>query len=126
LIVDVKDKINKKKKKEKDAVLCDIWMKLGNRTNLYPLMRLLLPQLDTERPTYGLRESTIGDMYVKAMGIAKTSEAAQRLKNYKNPRSAGAKAEAAAGDFTTILYDVLRNRAGVREGAGMTRASPND
>lgn len=94
--------------------------------NLWPLMRLLLPQLDSDRSTYGLRESSIADMYIKSMGIAPTSEAAERLKNYRNPNSGkpgyqgrGKKSDAvAAGDFTTILYDVLKTRAGVQTGHG--------
>ncbi len=46
-------------------------------------------QLDTERATYGLRESAIGEMYIKVLGLAKNSEAAQRIKNFRNPKHMG-------------------------------------
>lgn len=40
-------------------------------------MRLLLPQLDKERQTYGMKESVLGKLYVEILGIAPTSEDAQ-------------------------------------------------
>lgn len=36
-------------------------------------MRLLLPQLDNERPTYGLRESSLAETYIQALGLKNLS-----------------------------------------------------
>ena len=77
-------------------------------------MRLLLPALDTDRSNYGLRESTLADMYIKVATIAPNSGDAMRLKNYKNPgrasRGRGGGKQVAAGDFTVILHDVLTSQ----------------
>lgn len=87
-------------------------------------MRLLLPQLDSDRPTYGLRESTLGDAYIHALGLNKTLDQAMRLKSYKTPYRAGGRAGAAdgtnsgvSGDFALVLADVLRRYVSVPEGS---------
>ncbi len=82
--------------------------------SLFPVMRLLLPQLDSARSTYGLRESSLADVYISALGLSKTLDQAIRLKSYKTPVRAGAGAAAAhssagvSGEFTLVLVDVLR------------------
>jgi DNA ligase N terminus len=40
----------------------------------YPLLRLLLPHLDKERQTYGLKESTLAKAYVGLLNISPSSE----------------------------------------------------
>jgi DNA ligase-4 len=82
-------------------------------------MRLLLPQLDSERPTYGLRESSLADAYIQALGLSKALEHAIRLKNYKTPYRGGKDPSAAAGvsgDFALVLADVLKRYDDVPEG----------
>lgn len=53
--------------------------------NIFPLMRLLLPQLDKERQTYGLKETMLGKYYVEILNIAPTSEDAIRLLQWRKP-----------------------------------------
>lgn len=48
-------------------------------------MRLLLPQLDKERQTYGLKETMLGKYYVEVLNIAQNSEDATRLLNWRKP-----------------------------------------
>ena len=99
----------------------------STRPNLFPLLRLLLPQLDTERSTYGLREASLAEMYVTALSLDRQSQVAQRLKFFKQPQSGGAVSSGGsavgsgggsvvAGDFASVLLDVLRPRERVHDG----------
>ena len=98
----------------------------ASRLNLFPLLRLLLPQLDTERATYGLRESSLAEMYIGSLSLDRSSAVAQRLRHFKQPQGAGGAGTAGgggggggtvvAGDFASVLLDVLRPRERVREG----------
>ena len=103
------------------------------RPNLFPLLRLLLPQLDSERSTYGLRESSLADAYIAAMSLERLSAPAQRLKYFKQPQpqhasgshkpalagtvGGGSGGPVVAGDFAAVLLDVLRPRERVAEGS---------
>lgn len=77
--------------------------------NYFPLIRLLLPQLDKDRQTYGLKETMLGKYYVEILNIAPTSEDATRLLNWRKPaRTAQGNME--GGDFGTAVYQSLQNR----------------
>jgi len=108
----------------KERLMIQFWKSVFQpNVSLYPLMRLLLPQLDSERSTYGLRESSLGDVYIAALGLSKTLDQAMRLKSYKSPHRAAGGAAAGAhtsvgsvsGDFTLVLVDVLRKYISVPE-----------
>ena len=91
------------------------------RASLYPLLRLLLPQLDTERATYGLRESSLAEMYSAALSLDRSTAVALRLRNYKQPQphsggAAGRGGGTVAGDFASVLRDVLQPRERVHDG----------
>ncbi|KIR37254.1 hypothetical protein I307_00236 [Cryptococcus deuterogattii 99/473] len=53
--------------------------------DLYPLIRLLLPDKDRERPVYNLKESMLARCYIDILSLEKHSEAAQRLIKWKQP-----------------------------------------
>ena len=55
------------KHKEKKAILDKIFSSC--RDDLFQFMRLLLPQLDRERLTYGLKESKIAKCYIEILGL---------------------------------------------------------
>ena len=57
----------------------------------FPLMRMLLPQLDKERQTYGMKESNLGKFFVELLNIAPTSEDAVRLIHWKKPTGSSIK-----------------------------------
>ena len=116
------------------------------RPNLFPLLRLLLPQLDTDRSTYGLREISLADVYISALSLDRLSPVGQRLKNFKQPQpqqhtatvaagssgrggrghGAGGGGTGVAGDFASVLLDVLRPRERVHEGSSqLTLADVN-
>ena len=80
--------------------------------SLFPLLRLVLPTIDSERGKYGLKQAMVAKTYVQALHLGKTSEAASRLINWKDPSKAqGVEASRMiVGDFGTILEDVLKSR----------------
>lgn len=53
--------------------------------DLYPLLRLLLPQKDRERAVYGLKEKALARAFIKALGLDPKSPDAVRLVNWKRP-----------------------------------------
>uniref|UniRef100_A0A8W7PS73 DNA ligase ATP-dependent N-terminal domain-containing protein n=1 Tax=Anopheles coluzzii TaxID=1518534 RepID=A0A8W7PS73_ANOCL len=50
-----------------------------NRPSIHAWLRLLLPGLDRERKAYGLRERSLAEAYVRALGLDRRSEDVQRL-----------------------------------------------
>ncbi|GAA95437.1 hypothetical protein E5Q_02090 [Mixia osmundae IAM 14324] len=80
--------------------------------DLYPLIRLLLPDKDRERNNYGLKENNLAKVYTKALNLDKDTSAAQRLRDWKNPTQGG---KARAGDFASIAKEVIQERSGVTE-----------
>ncbi|CAL9082842.1 unnamed protein product [Musa acuminata var. zebrina] len=82
----------------------------------FSAVRLILPGLDRERGTYGLKESTLATCVVDALGLAKDSPDALRLVNW---RKGGARSGANAGNFALIAAEVLQRRQGMVSG-GLT------
>lgn len=84
-------------------------------TDMYPFLRLLLPQLDRER-TYNLKEKKIAKIYIHLLGMtnASRSQDAGRLENYNDPTIVQSKS---VGDFASVLFEVLELRAPVQRGA---------
>ncbi|CAA21085.3 DNA repair ligase Lig4 [Schizosaccharomyces pombe] len=73
--------------------------------DLYPLLRLMLPDLDRERGSYGFKEFGLGKLFIRAMHLSPTSEDAKSLKNWRGSESKH------TGDFSTMLQDILQRRA---------------
>ena len=55
----------------------------GNDMDLFPIIRLLVPQLDRERGSYGIKETLLSKIVTNLLKLGKTD--AERLKNYKTP-----------------------------------------
>src|SRR5690606_4233496 len=87
----------------------------------------LLPQLDKERQTYGMKETVLAKMYVQIMDISPESEDARRLIHWRKPNlvpaptttitttsiksaSTAGDEDSTAGDFGMALFRALRNR----------------
>ncbi|XP_058175739.1 DNA ligase 4-like [Anopheles ziemanni] len=68
--------------------------------SIYPVLRLLVPELDRERKSYGLRDKMLGEGYVRALSLDRKSDEAIRLLSH---RSAGA-------DLADQLLPLLRGR----------------
>ncbi|KAE8910761.1 hypothetical protein PF005_g13072 [Phytophthora fragariae] len=75
--------------------------------DLYPLVRLVLPQLDRER-TYMLKEKKIAKIYVQVLGLSPVSKDAQKLEHFHDPKIVDSKS---VGDFAAVLYEVMLYRS---------------
>ena len=90
------------KHKEKKAIFDKIFVSC--RSDLFQFMRLLLPQLDRERLTYGLKESKIAKYYIEILALPQTCEDALRLKKWKDP------SKGTGNSFSDICFQVLQKR----------------
>ncbi|QIW94932.1 hypothetical protein AMS68_000450 [Peltaster fructicola] len=99
------------------------WRKeVGN--DIYPAMRLMIPDKDRDRAMYGLKEATIGKLLVKVMKINKDSEDGYNLLHWKLP---GLKASSAmAGDFAGRCFEVISKRPMLTSPGTMTIAEVNE
>lgn len=79
---------------------------VGN--DVYPAMRLILPDIDRERPMYRLKEQAIGKLLVKIMRISPSSDDAKSLINWKVPGKT--MASRMAGDFAGRCFEALKKR----------------
>ena len=77
---------------------------LEHRKDAFLVMRLLVPQIDRERPNFGLKEKNLARLISKSFGLSKDEE--NRLKHYKNPayHPPGA---AGIGDFVFVAQSVV-------------------
>ena len=53
-----------------------------------PVMRLVIPQVDKSRAAFGLEETTLDKQYIDILNIAKDSQDAKKLLNYRPPTTA--------------------------------------
>lgn len=79
---------------------------VGN--DIYPALRLILPDKDRDRGVYGLKENAIGKLLVKLMKIDKKSEDGYNLLHWKLPGQTTA--SRLAGDFAGRCFEVLSKR----------------
>ncbi|KAF8033682.1 hypothetical protein BT93_C0069 [Corymbia citriodora subsp. variegata] len=91
-------------------------------SDYFSAIRLILPSLDRERGTYGLKESVLATCLVDALGMSRDSEDALRLFNW---RRGGPKSGANAGNFALVAAEVLQRRQGMASG-GLTIRELND
>lgn len=78
----------------------------------YPMLRCMLPHL--EKVSYGIKEYTLGRMYVEVLGLGKGSEAASALMEFKKPKRGGHTKNRGLGDFAESAYFVLKDRCGTK------------
>ena len=83
------------------------------KQSIFPMIRLLLPLNDPDRPRYNLKQTNVANTYIRALNLNKMSGDAQSLLHWKDPsKVTGPKtSEIISGDFGTILERVLRNRS---------------
>ena len=53
--------------------------------DLYPVLRLILPQKDRERAVYGLKEKNLATIYIKLIPLRRDDADAIRMLNWKKP-----------------------------------------
>ncbi|EGC36387.1 hypothetical protein DICPUDRAFT_97591 [Dictyostelium purpureum] len=74
--------------------------------NYFQLLRLLLPHMDRDRNTYGIKEKTLARLYVELLNISVESQDATRLLNWRKSTNA----DEIGGDFGSAIYLSLKNR----------------
>ncbi|XP_048580100.1 DNA ligase 4 [Nematostella vectensis] len=75
--------------------------------SLFPLLRLLLPHLDKDRPAYGMKENIFAKYIIDVMSLGKDSSSGCKLLNYRHPSSSKQDSQ---GDFASVAYFVLKDR----------------
>lgn len=77
-------------------------------SDYYPSIRLILPTLDRERGSYGLKEAVLANYLLDALAVSRDSEDAKKLINWKK---GGTKiAGNLAGNFSLVAAEVLQRR----------------
>jgi DNA ligase-4 len=105
-LCDLFEKSLEKTHNERLQLLQKLWKSLSGN-DYYPFMRLLLPQLDKERMTYGLKESKIAKYLIEILCIKQNSEDALRLKKWKDPSLSKGQD---GNSFSDTVYSVLKKR----------------
>jgi DNA ligase-4 len=67
-------------------------------------MRILLPQCDSERGKYGIKQMSIAKLYINILNLSPTSEDAKHILNWHDPKRSG------NADFGCALEDILKTR----------------
>ncbi|KAG0364633.1 DNA ligase (ATP) [Gamsiella multidivaricata] len=95
------------------------WRENGHG-DMFPVIRLLLPQLDRERGRYGLKEQKLADLYITSLNILPGSDPAIKLKSWKEGL------RDSAGDFSLVVREVVASRSLVTHPQGQTIRDVNN
>lgn len=68
-------------------------------SSIYPVLRLILPVKDRDRDSYGIKTYTMGQIYVRILGVHAKSDVAKRLT-----------AKCSNKDYPNVMFDVMKNR----------------
>ncbi|KZV67055.1 DNA ligase 4 [Peniophora sp. CONT] len=110
------NKLSRERQHDKRRKAIDTWFEQWRKVvgpNLYPVIRLLLPDKDRERIVYGMKEKNLAKAYIKIIPLEPKSPDAIRLLNWKRPTEQ----HKASGDFTAVLLEVIGKRSNVVEGS---------
>ncbi|XP_048489181.1 DNA ligase 4 [Plutella xylostella] len=116
---DVLEKIYNKKgnRPEQERILSDFITEIKSNAasnnqdgNLYPVLRLLLPDLERERSAYNLKEKKLGQLLRKVLGLHPSSNYANKLLNYRGVGKCDG-----GNDFASVASTVIRNTLGNKD-----------
>ncbi|KAK6992215.1 DNA ligase [Favolaschia claudopus] len=116
ILVALFDKLQNERKLDRRKRLMGTWFNHWRDEkghDLYPVLRLILPQKDRERAVYGLKEKNLAKTYIKLIPLGMRDPDAIRLLNWKKPTEH----DKTSGDFPTVLYEVVSKRSSVIEGS---------
>ncbi|CAA7265112.1 unnamed protein product [Cyclocybe aegerita] len=116
ILVGLFEKLQNERKQDRRRKLIDAWFTHWRQEkgyDLYPVLRLILPQKDRERAVYGLKEKNLAKAYIKLIPLGMRDPDAIRLLNWKKPTER----EKSSGDFPTVLFEVVSKRSSVIEGS---------
>eukprot|EP00667_Euglena_gracilis_P001394 EG_transcript_1394 len=111
----------KKGHAERLKQLDQLWQALRGH-DYFPFMRLIVPQLDTARSTYGLKESKLALYYTEILVISPQSPDAMRLRRWKDPGLNPGQGT----HFSDAAFAVLQKRGWQAVGTSLTIAAIND
>ncbi|KAL3644155.1 hypothetical protein CASFOL_012087 [Castilleja foliolosa] len=100
-------------KRSKFRKFLDAFCRPKNGDDYFSAIRLILPSLDRERGSYGLREHVLATCLIDALGMSRDSPDSQRLINW---RKGGPKSGAFAGNFSLVAAEVLQCRQSMTSG----------
>ncbi|KAM5533834.1 hypothetical protein V8D89_012497 [Ganoderma adspersum] len=110
------DRLQNERKPDKRRKLLASWFNHWRKEigpDLFPVLRLILPQANRERAVYGLKEKNLAKAYIKLIPLGRHDPDAVRLLNWKKPTDK----YKTSGDFPTVLYEVVNKRSSVVEGS---------
>ncbi|KAM6496937.1 DNA ligase IV [Amanita muscaria] len=116
ILVGLFEKLQSEKKHDRRKKSLEAWFthwRTEKGYDLYPVLRLILPQKDRERAVYGLKEKNLAKTYIKLIPLGTRDPDAIRLLNWKRP----SEKYTSSGDFSTVLYEVVSKRSSVVEGS---------
>ncbi|KAJ7281646.1 DNA ligase IV [Mycena rebaudengoi] len=116
ILVALFDKLQNERKQDRRKKLMSTWFNHWRDEkghDLYPVLRLILPQKDRERAVYGLKEKNLAKTYIKLIPLGIRDPDAIRLLNWKKPTEN----DKTSGDFPTVLFEVVSKRSSVIEGS---------
>ncbi|KAJ7115869.1 DNA ligase 4 [Mycena epipterygia] len=116
ILVALFDKLQSERKQDRRKKLMSTWFNHWRDEkgyDLYPVLRLILPQKDRERAVYGLKEKNLAKTYIKLIPLGMRDPDAIRLLNWKKPTEH----DKTSGDFPTVLFEVVSKRSSVIEGS---------
>ncbi|KAJ7876841.1 DNA ligase IV [Mycena leptocephala] len=116
ILVALFDKLQNERKQDRRKKLMSTWFNHWRDEkghDLYPVLRLILPQKDRERAVYGLKEKNLAKTYIKLIPLGMRDPDAIRLLNWKKPTEH----DKTSGDFPTVLFEVVSKRSSVIEGS---------
>lgn len=99
--------------REQRHLLVDrLWQRYGRKTQpMFPLMRLMLPHLDSTRKNYDMKEKLLAQLYVSMLGLSPDQEDAKAMLEYKRPSSLAGRGGGTSGDFPERAFFVLQHRS---------------
>ncbi|KAJ7077844.1 DNA ligase IV [Mycena belliarum] len=116
ILVALFEKLQNERKQDRRKKLISTWFNHWRDEkghDLYPVLRLILPQKDRERAVYGLKEKNLAKTYIKLIPLGMRDPDAIRLLNWKKPTEH----DKTSGDFPTVLFEVVSKRSSVIEGS---------
>ncbi|XP_028969005.1 DNA ligase 4 [Galendromus occidentalis] len=81
--------------------------------SFFPIIRLLLPNLDNVRGAYHMKETMIGREYIRLTGLSQETRKAQEILNFKRSDPSGKRFGFRKG-FETLVFEILKNRSNMK------------
>ena len=101
----------KSKKSKIEILFNDSLLKRLDGHSPFPLVRLLAPICDRERPAYSIKEKVLAKLFCEAVGLDLKSEAAMALLKFNNANHVPSGLGHTVGDFPAVLEGILRTRS---------------